>query len=557
MTKELTKAQKAKLERERLKKEREQEAKRQNDAWKIQAEEAYLSFIEKNKKVPILQDIVEYGVAKYWINQVFGNFNNLHKHIEREFPDSVKHLFNESYFTDYKYISETKKIMAKYKKFVVTTAVSDKAVDQDFLASVKNYCSRNKALLLVLPCEDVASRKSEYKWELDPSLNNDFTRVISVDTYFNDNFYMSSIMMSAKQINPLTGLDRLAKDKGSMIAASPKQFLKYVPTSQEKLPHALMTPGAITIGNYATDLAMSKRTSYLAEFDHTMGAIVVEVLDKDKFFFRQVQTDETGIFTDLSISYYPDGSIEKQKGVVAVFGDSHASYHDPIVKEAQHDLCKKLNVTDIVMHDVFDGSSISHHDKGKPMLKAAKAHKNKSSLVAEGKTTADYINSFSKNYTCHMIRSNHDEVLNRYIVEGRFISDPENCYKALDLAKKYIEGKDIFKDFMLESGVKGDIVWVERDKDYKLYGIELGNHGDLGANGSRGSIGSIEKCYSDCVIGHSHTAGILRGVYQVGTSSLMKLSYNRGPSSWTHTICLIYPDGTRQLVNIIDGKWRG
>lgn len=549
MNKKVTKAQE-----DRAKKQ--QEVKKQIELWKVQIEETYLVYLEKNNKVPILQDLIDLGVAKYWITKTFGNFNNLHSHILKEFPKSCKYLFNESYFTTHKYISETRKIMSNYSNFVITTAVSDKRVDQDFLASIKNYCKRNNALLLVLPCEDVASRKSEYTWELDPSLNNKFTRVVSADTYLNKNFYISSIMMSAKQINPLTGLDRLAKGKGSMIAASPKQFLKYIPTSQEKLPHALMTPGAITLGNYSTDLTMSKRTSYLAEFDHTMGAIVVEIMDKERFFFRQVQTDETGIFTDLSTSYYPNGSVSKQEGVIAVFGDSHASYHDPIVKKAQHDLCEKLNVTDIVMHDVFDGSSISHHDAGKPMLKAAKAHKKKTSLVKEGEDTVKYINSFANKYVCHMIRSNHDEVLNRYIVEGRFLFDPENCYKALDLAKKYIEGKDIFRDFMEELGVSDNVVWVKRDTDYKLYGIELGNHGDLGANGSRGSITSIEKCYSDCVIGHSHTAGILRGVYQVGTSSLMKLSYNRGPSSWTHTTCLIYPDGTRQLINFIDGKWR-
>ena len=46
------------------------------------------------------------------------------------------------------------------------------------------------------------------------------------------------------------------------------------------------------------------------------------------------------------------------------------------------------------------------------------------------------------------------------------------------------------------------------------------------------------------------------GVYQVGTSSRLKLEYNSGPSSWLHTHCCIYPNGKRTLITIIDGQWR-
>lgn len=50
---------------------------------------------------------------------------------------------------------------------------------------------------------------------------------------------------------------------------------------------------------------------------------------------------------------------------------------------------------------------------------------------------------------------------------------------------------------------------------------------------------------------------IYEGCYQVGVSARLDLEYVRGCSSWMHTHALIYPDGSRTLINVINGKWRG
>ena len=100
------------------------------------------------------------------------------------------------------------------------------------------------------------------------------------------------------------------------------------------------------------------------------------------------------------------------------------------------------------------------------------------------------------------------------------------------------------------------VKWLSIDDDYRVEGIQCGAHGHLGANGSRGSLEAMETAYGNSVSGHSHTPQILRGAWCVGTSSLLKLEYNRGASSWLHSSCLIYPGGARQLINCIDGKWK-
>jgi len=96
-----------------------------------------------------------------------------------------------------------------------------------------------------------------------------------------------------------------------------------------------------------------------------------------------------------------------------------------------------------------------------------------------------------------------------------------------------------------------------RDESVSIAGIECGMHGDKGPNGARGNIRSFGRIGVKSVIGHSHTPGVVDGVYQVGTSSRLRMEYNGGPSSWMHTHCAIYKNGKRSLLFIIKGKWRG
>lgn len=99
-------------------------------------------------------------------------------------------------------------------------------------------------------------------------------------------------------------------------------------------------------------------------------------------------------------------------------------------------------------------------------------------------------------------------------------------------------------------------VFPGRNESFTIKGIEVGMHGDAGPNGARGTRNGFTRIGVKSVIGHSHSPGIKDGVYQVGTSSRLGLEYQRGPSSWLHTHCLIYSNGKRSLISVIDGEWR-
>jgi hypothetical protein len=120
-----------------------------------------------------------------------------------------------------------------------------------------------------------------------------------------------------------------------------------------------------------------------------------------------------------------------------------------------------------------------------------------------------------------------------------------------------MEGKDPVKSAVEKVGLKAkNIRWLQRDEDFKVAGIQLGAHGDIGPSGTRGNIKNMRKSYGLSVTGHSHSPGIHHGAFAVGTSSLLKLGYNVGPSAWLQTHAVIYSDGSRQLVNMISGIWK-
>lgn len=170
---------------------------------------------------------------------------------------------------------------------------------KEFYANLKFYCKENNAKLLILASSDPAAVGG---FELDGVLAGE--SLVLSDLELNSNVFISTFKTSAKQINPLTGLRRLGQREKSMIVASPKQFLEYVPIANDKMSHALMTTGAITRPQYMSERYMSQRTAYIAELDHKMGAIIIEIEDDKLFHFRQIQAEYgTGFFIDNGLYY--------------------------------------------------------------------------------------------------------------------------------------------------------------------------------------------------------------------------------------------------------------
>jgi len=538
--------------------------KNEQDSTKNRVLKAYTTFVKKQGRHPTTSEMLELGVTRNTIRHHYGSISNLKEMAKDTFPKVFDNIIDSSYFTEEKFqqlLSEVK----KYKKFVITTAVVGCSVHRKFLSSIELYCKRNNALLLILPSADPAKSSD---WVLDGIIAEKDIQLVFKNIQLNTNFFVSSIKISAKQLNPMTGLNRFGSKEGSFVFASPKQDLQFVPKSHTKLPHALMTTGALTIPDYETDSYMSERTGYIAKSDHIMGALVVEIENDKNYHFRQIQAEPvSGNFVDLGIYYKSNGKVGRMDAEALVMGDYHSGETDPTAKKAWEEVVHETKARDLVIHDMFNGKSITYHDRHKKVKMAIKFDRGLLSLKEEtlivGKEVGD-LYSWVKPRKGRLIwvRSNHDDFLEKLLEDGSWVEDPINMVICASLVKPMSEGKDPLKT-LLESEGKVDpytssrIIWLGRSDDYKIAGHQCAAHGDKGAHGKRNpTLEELDKAYGSCVTGHSHTPAIRRGAFRVGTSSYLRLDYNDGASAWFHTSCLIYPNGSRQLINSVNGKWK-
>jgi len=187
-----------------------------------------------------------------------------------------------------------------------------------------------------------------------------------------------------------------------------------------------------------------------------------------------------------------------------------------------------------------------------------------SSIPKELQLTCDYVNRYGAGRENVIIPSNHNEGLERWIRETEWKNDPSHMEFYLETALEMVRRTEMTEfgahvqdpfAYWAEKYLTVPHRLLERDQSYAVHDIELGMHGDIGPNGARGSLANLKRIGVKSVIGHSHSPGIEDGCFQTGTNSKLRLQYNRGPSSWMHTNCVIYANGKRSLLHVIDGKW--
>jgi hypothetical protein len=510
----------------------------------------YLAAIRKSGRYPSKADMAALGFNRERIRDHFGSAENLKKYALAANPD-LSLLITEEKIKNPKKAKGLASQIKKYKRFVVTSAVDGAPVHKGFLQSLRTYCKAKNALLVIIPTgNDIGA--------MDANLADEAW--IFDKTDLNSNIYISAVKVPPKSVNPLTSLGRIGQRNGSTIIASPKQFLEFVAVGDNKTPHAMMSTGAITRAKYADKDGVHKKTDIIALHDHVVGAVVVEI-ENDKFYhFRQLQAEPSGAFVDLG-DYYNGSKIGKLLPTSFVIGDYHVTETDPTAAKAWDEVSKLTGNPNRVHHDFFSGVSVNHHEEDNEIVRARLMAENRLSLEAELRECARVLDE--ETAKCDLVvvvdSNHHDFVAKHYVPRGKYHKDPQNLDFASKLVSPMIRGENPIR-YALETliGLKHPekVLWLKRDESYRPSGIELGAHGDKGSNGSKGSFATLEKAYGNCVVGHSHTPRIVRGFWQVGTSSFLRLPYTEGGSSWCHSSCLVYPNGARQMINSFSGKWR-
>ena len=362
---------------------------------------------------------------------------------------------------------------------------------------------------------------------------------------------------------PLSSLESMP-GPGSGIFPHPKHQLESLPRMLGEPPRFNYTTGAVTQINY-----IQRKAGQKAEFHHIYGALLVEVDAAGRWWARHINANADGSFQDLD-RFVSGGKVRTGRRIEAVvFGDIH---YDEIDDEnmvacwGSNGVVERLHPRRQVLHDILNMGRRSHHDRDDPVRMFELWRDRREDVETEIEALAAFLRSRadSDGGEIVVVDSNHDRALHRWLKETTPKQDLANAQYWIKLngavygaMAEHDDHFHLLEYAARDAGCPKRVRFLREDESYLIDGVEHGLHGDRGPNGSRGSMSGFLKMGRKMSVGHSHSAQILDGVFVAGTSSKLRLSYNTGPSSWSHSHILQYPSSKRTILTVRDGHpWR-
>lgn len=349
---------------------------------------------------------------------------------------------------------------------------------------------------------------------------------------------------------PLRGFEGITGEESTIIGHT-RQHFEVVPTLPSSKEKMLFTTGAVTIPNYRTS-----RVGKKAKFHHQMGFAIVEIFKEGNFVVRHVSAKADGSFQDLSYKVNGDEISKDGRAESLILGDLHLGKEDKKMLDKTESIIQILKPKNVVVHDILDGYSINHHASKDFVHQVISNKKNTNCLHTELSLLEEWVNKWKK-YNLVIIPSNHNDWLDKWVRFNQGASDIKNATLFNDFQKVLYEEKAPkgLLAYFLDSKFKEGVTTLGRDDSYKVKNHELNNHGDLGANGAKGTPITFSKLNVKIVSGDKHTPYTLNGAYGVGISTVKKHGYNKGLSSWLKSHGVILENGKFQHLIYSDEKF--
>lgn len=364
-------------------------------------------------------------------------------------------------------------------------------------------------------------------------------------------------------VDPLEGLETYSGRKSAVFPHA-KIAMRSIPTMQGEGVKLNYTTGAATLRNY-----IKKKAGLKAEHHHSYGAALVEVDGNGNWWVRQLEQGEDNVLYDLDVKV-EDGEITTGVSVEAItWGDIHATLVDPVVEElsiGDDGMLGALKPRYQFIHDLLEGVAINHHEAKNPHAKFKAFLRGYDVVTKELQDTNAVLRKYlRKGVQTVVVDSNHDNWLLRWLREHDYRSDPRNAVLFLEaqteVYKQLQGGNDDFhlvEWAMRRFGCPEQVRFLRVDESFTICKkmIECGMHGHLGPNGAAGTPNNLKSVGRKANTAHTHSAGIFDGLYVAGTSTKLRWDYAHGPSSWTQSHIVTYPNGKRTIVTMYAGKWR-
>lgn len=455
-------------------------------------------------------------------------------------------------------------------RFVFTSAQNNTGINEDFWKSLLHFCSDKGAQLGVARFSynknGWAKQGGQSKFDVDA--DDAIWYAPEIEPYIIDRqvkvceglVFCAELDILPTAVTPLNGLDSYT-GKHSAIVPHAKMQMKSLATMKYEDAKFLYSTGACTLRNY-----IERRAGQIASHHHIYGAMYVEIDEEGVWFARQINADDTGVFYDLDKVYTPQGafSAEDIGKPVITLGDIHIEKLDPTAWRATEDMLLQLQPEAVILHDLIDFEARNHHNKRDPLFLANQFYNRDQTVEGAFKLAGSFITDLNKNFPgtkVYAIRSNHDIALMQWLREGSTFIDPPNARFWHELNFKLHEAlekgyqKDMYSYAMYKSAAMS-VTFIQEDESLVINGIEYGLHGHRGPNGARGNPSGYRQIGARANTGHTHSAGIIDGVWTAGVLGNLDMGYNIGPSSWSHSNIIAYPNGKRQIITIKGNKWK-
>lgn len=370
-------------------------------------------------------------------------------------------------------------------------------------------------------------------------------------------------------VDPLNGFETYTH-RSSGIFPSVKFAMRSIPGGTKNDSTKFnYTTGCVTQRNY-----VQKRAGLRAEHHHGYGGLIVEVNADGSWWVRQLNASTDGTIYDLDL-VVEDGEVYQSDGVAAIsWGDVHELMLDREVRDANwghKGMLDTLRPRQQFIHDVLLGSVTNHweaknpHSKFRRFAQGGGFSSLEEELIQAGSFLEDIGRAFCETV---VVDSNHDRPwIERWLQNPDGQDSPKNMILWHKLNAALLEAiqddpHTAHPINVLQYAIQeiydlaNDVTFLKEDESRVVAGIECGQHGHLGPNGSRGTPRNLSKLGRRANVGHYHSAGIWDGLYAAGSSARLDLTYNSGPSSWSNSHVVTYPNGKRTVVTVWQGKWR-
>ena len=493
------------------------------------------------------KDFRDYESARSMIKDIRGH--NGKKHLEAL---SDKSLVTQSSYSrthlvekeSKEYKRATKRRLVKSKYYLITWAQNNTKVHEQLWENMMVYAKFLGAEIHVILGRyrnptNIRELNNEEYWD---------SKVLPYADASRHNIHkhlalMSDIKIQPTANTPLVGMEGISR-LNSSIFGHPKMQLDTIPALEGYEPKILLTTGAVTKKNYSDSKEGKK-----GDFHHVFGFVIVEIKDKNVFIPRQVTATSSGSFSDL-IYNVRDGKVKKINSIsYANLGDKHIGDHCPIVESQQRKWLDYFNPKATMVHDIFNGASVNHHEENDPIKKYYLEQTGQNSIKREIEVMMDWIESMKK-YNLVIVSSNHNDWLDRYIKRKDWRHDVKNAMEFMEYAKILMSGKAVkgIVAYLIDERFGESVKTLSRNESFRISNIELAQHGDVGANGSRGGIMQFKRLSTKMDVCDSHVPRRLDGVMYVGKSKKLRVGYNIGASSWRNADIICHKDGKRQHI---------